>query len=448
VTEPLSTTDPSRTDATPRPPLTAALRGNVLLMGIVSFFTDASSEMIYPLLPVFFTGLVPVGLAAVYLGIMEGVAETVASLLKIVSGRLSDAVGRRKAPAVLGYGISTVARPAMALASAGWHPVLLRLLDRIGKGVRSAPRDALLSDSVGPDARGLAFSFHRAMDHAGAVLGPALAAAILFALLGQGILWGGTVAEGQAGGAASTREMEALRWVFAVALVPGLVALLVLALGVREIAPKRARAERTDGAKDERKVHQQRLPRHFYIYLASVTVFALGNSSDLFLVLLAKTSFDLGLFEVLGLWVALHVSKIAFSFPGGIISDRMLRAHRLGRRGVIIAGWAIYAVVYLAMAFEPGPAAFWALIALYGAYYGLTEGAEKALVADLVESDRRGRAYGLYHGAVGLAALPASLLFGVFWAALGPQVAFGIGAALAAVAAGILAAVPAARWHG
>ena len=426
--------DPARPARPVRPPSPSGwrtvVRGNVLMMGLVSFFTDASSEMIYPLLPIFFTGLVPVGLAAIYIGLMEGVAEAAASLLKIVAGRWSDRIGKRKVFAVAGYGLSSLVRPVMAVATAGWHLVFMRFLDRVGKGLRTSPRDALISDSVDPSVRGLAFSFHRAMDHLGAVVGPLAAVGILFCFLGYG-LWRGE------SDVASDEEMRAMRWLFAIALVPGILATLTLVFWVREIVPKPKPAAPSPGSAQTGQAagRLEPLPRRFYYFLSAVTLFTLGNSSDLFLVFYAKTLFHLGLLQVIGLWVALHISKIVFSIPGGILSDR------LGRRVTIVAGWLVYALVYIAMAFvgEGQQGLFWALIVAYGAFYGLTEGSEKALVADFVASEHRGRAFGYYHGAVGLAALPASLLFGVFWAVIGPRWAFGIGAILAAVATVLLA---------
>jgi MFS family permease len=399
----------------------AALRGNVLAVGIVSFFTDFSSEMIYPLLPAFLTGVAPLGSAAVWVGLMEGIAETTASLLKLVSGRVSDALGRRKALVVLGYGLSTVCRPMMALAGAAWHVVGLRFADRVGKGIRTSPRDAIVGDSVDPGYRGLAFSFHRAMDHAGAVLGPVVAMAILSGFLGRAI-WGG-------GASVAPAEMRALRWLFAIALLPGLLAMGSLVLWVREVAPARADAAR-------RAVGWRDLPPRLHGFVAVVTVFALGNSSDLFLLLYGQTRFGLGIGAAMALWVALHLSKIAFSFPGGILSDR------LGRRGVIVAGWVAYALVYLGMARATTSGQYCALFVAYGFYYGMTEGAEKALVADFVPSELRGTAYGLYHGAVGLAAFPASAMFGWIWKGAGAPAAFGFGAALAGLAALLMLFVP------
>jgi MFS family permease len=395
-------------------------RGNILFLGLVSFFTDVSSEAIYPLLPIFFTGLVSTSAAAIYIGLMDGIAESTSSFLKILAGRLSDRMGRRKPLALAGYGISTLARPAMALALAGWQVIALRFLDRVGKGLRTSPRDALISESVHPDIRGLAFSFHRLMDHAGAVLGPVLAALFLYALLGGGLLW-------ERGGApATSEEMAALRLLFALALIPGLLAMFALGRYVRESfsRPGRGNGEAAGHAASA----SVRLPSRFYVFLAAVTLFTLGNSSDLFLVFYARTRFGLGLGWVIVLWVTLHLSKMAFSLPGGRLSDLA------GRRTAIAAGWAVYTAVYLALPLAPAFWTVWLLLAVYGLYYGLTEGAERALVADFVPSAMRGRAYGLYHGAIGLAALPASLLFGVFWAALGAPAAFIIAASLAGAA--------------
>jgi MFS family permease len=262
------------------------------------------------------------------------------------------------------------------------------------------------------------------MDHVGAVLGPLVAIGILYAFLGPGLWQGGTESPGAS-------EMAALRWLFAMALVPGLAAIVTLVAKVREVAPPQAR--QAGGVRGK-------LPRRFYGYVSIVTLFALGNSSDMFLILYARTRFGLSLLGLVSLWVVLHLSKIAFSLPGGALSDRV------GRRPLIVGAWVVYAFVYLGLALASAQWQFWALFVLYGAYYGLCEGAEKALVADFVPADCRATAFGLYHGAIGMAALPASLMFGLFWKAIGPAWAFGIGAGIAGLAAVsmlvLLSAVP------
>jgi len=395
------------------------------MMGLVSLFTDFSSEMMNPLLPIFIAGLVGGKWAAFWVGMTEGVAETTASILKIFSGRISDRTGKRKALVILGYGASSLARPMMALAglvaasTSGLQITFLKFLDRVGKGIRTSPRDALIGDSVDADYRGLAFSFHRSMDHLGAVLGPVVAIVILYFLLGAP-LWDQPAVEVR-NQAVGSEQMNSLRWLFAVALIPGLAAMVSLIFKVREIPPQRKSGSAGQSAGDG-------LPKKFYIFVGMVTLFALGNSSDMFIVLLAATQFEMPLIQLLMLWILFHVSKIIFSIPGGILSDK------LGRRPVIIVGWAIYALVYLGLAFAHEAWHFWSLVLIYGFYFGMTEGAEKALVADFVPNERRGTAFGIYHGAIGLAALPASLIFGVFWSIIGPQVAFSIGAALAGIA--------------
>ena len=393
------------------------------MIGLVSLLTDASSEMIYPLLPVFLAGVVPMGTAAVYVGLMAGISETTASLLKIFSGRISDTLGKRKLLVVLGYGLSTVFRPLVGLTTAGWQIIACRFADRLGKGIRTSPRDALISYSVGREFRGRAFGLHRAMDHFGAVIGPIIAAGILFLLLGKG-LWihSKEVPSGQ--------EMRALRWLFGLAIIPGLAAMVVLISRVREVHPEATQT--TDDKPEEKLSGWRRLPRRFYVFVGIASLFALGNSSDLFLLLLAKTKFGLDMMSLLGMWVVLHLSKVVCSFIGGSISDR------LGRRPIIVAGWLVYAAVYLGLAAAGQEWQFWCLLIFYGLYYGLTEGVEKALVADLAPVEYRGSAYGIYHGVIGLAALPASLLFGVFWKVLGAPRAFGIGAGLACLAAVLL----------
>jgi len=381
--------------------LGAAITPNVRALGMVSLLTDASTEMVYPLLPLFLTRTLGAGTA--FVGLVEGVAETTASLLKLVSGWLSDRLRRRKALVIWGYGLSSLTRPLMAMALLPSHVLGIRFLDRIGKGIRTSPRDALIADSTSANARGAAFGFHRAMDHLGAVVGPVLA----FLLLP---LVGGSY-----------------RAIFWLASIPAALCVLVLVAAVREIPAQGPPA---------------RLPlltlrpydRRFRGFLCIVTLFTLGNSSDAFLLLRAR---EAGVSEVSIplLWAALHVVKSTSSLGGGILSDR------IGRRGAIVAGWLVYAAVYAGFAAVGSAWQAWALFLVYGLYFGLTEGVEKALVADLTPVEARASAYGVYHTAIGITALPASLLTGWLWQAFGAGLAFGTGAVLAATAAILLGAL-------
>jgi len=371
--------------STPLPPPVRAL-------GFVSLFNDAASEMIYPLIPAFLTGVLGVG--AVALGALEGFAEALASILKVFSGRWSDRLRKRKAPTLLGYAISGLARPIMAASSAFWQLFSLRLLDRAGKGIRSAPRDALIADIVPPEIRGKAYGFQRALDHLGAVIGPLLAAAILLAAPGN------------------------LRLVFGLAAIPVLGALLVLIFFVKE---KPGEVKVTTSRK-------ARLNVAFWKYLACVFIFTLGNSSDAFLLLRAQ-NLGLSLAAIPILWSAFHVVKSLTSIPGGRLSDTW------GRRPMLLLGWGWYALVYVGFAFARSALHIWGLFLIYGLYYGLAEGVERAFVADLVGEENRGYAFGWFHLTVGVAALPASLIFGLIWNRFGAQAAFIMGAILALIAA-------------
>jgi MFS family permease len=376
------------------------ISSGVWTLGWIAFLSDTASDMIYPLLPDFLTRTLQAGPAA--LGLIEGFAEATASLMKIVSGWWSDRVRRRKPIVVAGYSIATIARPLIGLASSWAQVLLIRFADRVGKGIRTSPRDAMLADLVPPGERGRAYGLQRAMDNAGAVGGPLLAAFLLRFVF------------------------EDVRSVFLLAAIPGILAVAVLVAKVREVpgnAPTGRAPARPAAA----------LPGAFWAALAVFVVFALASSTDAFLILKAD---DAGVppWQIPLLWAAFNGVKAVFGVPGGALADR------LGHVWTILAGWAVYAISYVGFAFASRPAQVWPLFALYALFYALTEGAERAMVADLVPAESRGRAFGAFHASVGLAALPASLLFGIFWKSLGPKTAFLIGAALAFVAAaGLLA---------
>lgn len=398
------------TETGERPALRTILwQGNVLWLSIVSLLNDAASEIIYPLLPFFLIGTLGAGPA--FLGLVEGIAESVSSFLKLGSGWVSDRLGRRKPMVLWGYGVATVVRPLIALVTAPWQVLAIRFADRVGKGLRSAPRDALLAGSVASHQRATAFGFHRAADHAGAVIGPLLASGLLLLFAGQ------------------------LRPVFALAAIPGIVAVLVVAWKVREVEPPLARApSQSAGAAlvgDSPRIVLRELGAPFVRYLAVLTVFTLGNATDAFLLLRAN---DLGvpLAAVPLLWGVHHVSKMIWNVPGGMLADRY------GSRRAILAGWFLYAGTYSAFAFATSAWHVWTLFVVYGLFYGLTEAPEKALVAVLSPAHRRGAAFGAYHFAIGLAALPASVLFGALWSVFGARAAFLTGATLALVAAVLL----------
>jgi MFS family permease len=403
--------------AVPAPsPFRARLGRNVLALATVSFLTDVASDMTYPLLPLFLATVLHA--SATKVGLIEGAAESTAALLKLVSGWWSDRAARRKPLVVAGYSLASAIRPLIGLAQSAAQVLAIRVADRIGKGIRGAPRDALIADSVDPAIRGRAFGFHRAADHAGAVVGPLIA----FALL----RWGG---------------LE-LRTVFLLTIIPGILAVATLLWGVREAprsleSPRSLEAPRSSEPKPAHALDLRvPLDRRFWSFLAVLFVFTLGNSTDAFLLLRAS---QLGVAEaaVPILWAMLHVVKSLSSTPGGALSDRV------GRKPLLVAGWLLYAAVYFCLGRAEAEWHAWALFAVYGIYFGLTEGVEKALVADLVPRDRRGTAFGWYNLALGLGALPASLLFGLIWDRQGPAVAFSFGAALALLAAlGIALLVP------
>ena len=384
--------------------LSPRLGRNVIALGAVSFFTDASSEMIYPLLPLFIT--TTIGASAVSVGAIEGAADSVSALLKLASGWLSDRTRRRKPLVVAGYALASAVRPLVAFAQSAAHVLAIRVTDRVGKGIRGAPRDALIADSVEPALRGRAFGFHRAADHLGAVIGPLVA----FALLS----WAGL-------------EM---RTVFLLAAIPAAIAVVTLIVAVREVAhtvPAPAAVQLAA---------PRQLGGRFFAYLLVLLLFTLGNSTDAFL-LLRATELGVSVALLPVLWAMLHFVKSVSSTPGGVLSDRR------GRKPVIVAGWMVYAVVYLMFGHSSDAWHIWVLFAIYGVYFGLTEGVERALVADLVPTQRRGAAFGWYNLAIGLGALPASIIFGAIYDRFGAPTAFTVGAGAALLASiGLWIVVP------
>ena len=376
----------------------------VIALGVVSLLTDMSSEMIYPLLPIFLASVL--GAGAMALGVIEGVAESTAALLKVVSGIWTDRTQRRKPLVVAGYTLSGMMRPLIGLAAA-WPAVLaLRFADRVGKGLRSSPRDALIADVTDAGARGAAYGFHRAMDHAGAVLGPLVAAVLLKA---AGL---------------------PLRQVFLLSAIPAVAVLAVLLLGVKE--PPLQRAE--SPAPRKFLAPWSALGPDYRRLLVAVLVFTLGNSTDAFL-LLRLSQAGVATAGIALLWSAHHVVKMIANYYGGRLSDRV------GPRAMILAGWLFYAAIYLTFGWLNSAPWLIAVFLAYGLYFGLVEPAERAWVASLVPQQLRGTAFGWYHCAVGLAALPASIVFGLLWQQWGAVVAFSAGGVFAALAALLLPGV-------
>lgn len=382
----------------------------VWLLGWVSFFTDTASEMVYPLMPLFLTRVL--GAGAMSIGVIEGVAEAANSVLKIISGRLTDRWGTPKPIVLAGYGLSSLVRPFIALASTWFQVLGLRFADRVGKGIRSSPRDVMLAAYADAKNRGRIFGFHRAMDHAGAVVGPLLASAFLFFYPGE------------------------YRTVFALTIIPGLIVIAIL-LRVPDTrrdasAPAAGHPTKTPGAQHFRAAAApSSLPSSFYRAMAVIVLFSLGNASDSFLLLRFA---DLGIepFWIPLLWSAIHVVKSTSSVVGGNWSDR------LGRRNVIGAGWLVYAAVYAAFGVTESATMLVIVFLIYGLYFGLTEGVEKAWVADLAPVSVQGTAFGIYNALVGIGALGASLLFGFIWTRVSAPAAFFTGAGFALTATGLL----------
>lgn len=385
---------------------------NVWAVGFTSFFMDISSEMVVNVIPLFLANVL--GIKTNIIGLIEGLAEAIASLLKLFSGWLSDKLGGRKWLAVAGYGFSALSKPFFYIASS-WELIAgVRWVDRVGKGIRTAPRDALVADSVTKESRGLAFGFHRAMDTAGALVG------ILLAL---GVVWLTQK---------NTLELSksSFQTIVLISLLPAFLAVLSLVIGAKDVAVKGQRAAPKFSLKG--------MGKPFSIFLVIVSIFTLGNSSDAFLTLRAQ---NLGV-TVTGILIMLAMFNLIYalvSTPAGILSDK------IGRRRLIIGGWLVYAVIYLGFAFARSAWQVWLLYVAYGLYYGLAYGSANALVADLVPENLRGTAYGTYNAIVGLLAFPASFIAGVLWqgfgswSGFGPSAPFYFGGSLALIAAFLMA---------
>jgi MFS family permease len=398
---------------------------NVLALTVTSLLNDISSEMLINLLPLFLFNVL--GVRTSVIGLIEGVAETTASLLKIFSGWFSDRMRLRKRLAVLGYSLSTLAKPLLYFATT-WGWVLgVRFADRVGKGIRTAPRDAMVADSIDERRRGLAFGFHRAGDTAGAVIGMAVALLVLLAA--------------QRGSTLLTRS--SFQVIVLLSLIPAALAVIVLVLGVQEVSPVERVTDSMHSAGAERRTTRKTgFDRRFHLFLLIVLLFTLGNSSDAFLILRAQTV-GLSVIGVMGMMLTFSLVYALVSIPAGALSDRV------GRRRLLIGGWVLYTLVYLGFARAGAGWQVWLLMSVYGIYYGLTEGVAKAFVADLVPVDRRGTAYGLYNAIIGLAAFPASMVAGILWQGVGKWQGFGpaapflLGAALALIASLLLVLHPA-----
>lgn len=387
---------------------------NVIWLSLAAMFNDMSGEIVGRALPLFLAGTL--GISKSVIGLIEGFADTTSSIFKILSGWYSDKWGRRQRITAFGYSLTTISRPLLLLTTNWVIPFVSRFIDRAGKGIRTSPRDALIADSVSPDMRGRAFGLHRALDPLGAVFGAIGAAFLLWSFSGSNSIVdsGSTIGE------------EVFRWIILLGSVPTIISALIVIFIVKDIvrpAPvNKAPARLMDAGIDKR----------FNKYLLYTIVFMLGASSDAFLLLRAQ-SLGVSAAEIFLMIAALNIVTTLSAYPAGILSDR------LGRKNVVVAGWIYYALMYLAFAFASEGWHMWLLFSAYGLFYGLTEGVEKAYVADLVLPDKRGAAFGLYNGAVGIMLLPASLIAGLLWQEVGPEAPFIFGASVAAVGALLLA---------
>lgn len=386
------------------------LSGNVFALSFVSLLNDTSSDIIYPLLPAFLA--LTLGASPFAIGLIEGFAESIAAFLKLFSGYLSDKFDSRKFPVFLGYSLASIVRPLLAFAGSWQQVLFVRVTDRVGKGIRGAPRDAIIAASVPEEKRGLAFGFNRAADHLGAVIGPIVA----FILLSY-----------FAADAENPTAIEYQR-VFLYASIPVVIGLFVIVFFVKEEKRKPLEA---DELLTPIKLSLREFDGNFKRFLAVIALFTLSNSTDAFLLLRAEQA-GIAPAVLPLLWMGLHISKVVSSLIFGDLSDK------LGRKTMIFSGWILYAVVYAGFAFVDSAWQAWALFLIYGVYFGLTEGVEKALVADLVPKEKRGTAYGFYNLAFSITVFPASIIFGGLWSQFGASAAFLISAVISIGAAFLL----------
>lgn len=374
---------------------------NVFFLGFVSLFTDFSSEVAICTLPLFLSNVL--GVKTSIIGLIEGIAESTATVMRFFSGWLSDKIGKRKILVTLGYGLSSFVKPFLYFAASWSYVLSIRFLDRVGKGIRTSPRDALIADSCSAEERGKAFGFNKMMDPLGAVGG--LAAAALLVFYSQG----------------GMLELTRLTYqnLVLLAIIPGFISFFLLLALVRDVGP--ATPKTVEKASDPEVLRRN---TNFKRYLAVMIFFTLGNSSDAFLMLRAQ-NLGMGIGEIFALLAAFNLVSSIFSYPAGRLSDKV------GRKALISIGWLIYAGVYLGFALATDIIHVWALYLVYGVYEGLTAGVEKAFVSDLVPANVRGTAYGLFNTAIGISALPSSLIAGILWQGIGPAAPFVFGAALA-----------------
>jgi len=399
------TLDDLRTEPSPVP----GVSRNVFVLGLVSLATDVASEMLYPIIPIFLT--VTLGAPVAFLGLIEGIAEGTASLMKVGSGWYSDRLSMRRPLVAAGYGLSAVGKVLLATAF-HWPQVLIaRTTDRFGKGVRTSPRDALIADSSLPEVYGRSFGFHRAADTAGAVIGPLIGLAIL-QIVGQ----------------------NHLRPILLAATIPGVLSVGLLVFVRERRRPPQPVAKATGSAK----IDLSGASPVFWMFLSISLLFALGNSSDTFLILRAK-DLGLSLSIVILMYVLYNTSYSLLSLPAGIVADR------IGKRRLVTGGFFVYGLVYMGFALVGQGSAVWPLFLTYGVYMAFTDGQARAMVAELSPEERRGTFLGLYHTGIGLMAVAASVLAGVLWDVVGKPAPFWLGASTGFAAAALMLALPRGR---